>query len=300
MSLVIVDPSQGLTNEKWDNLEHIWRADTFEKFLSYIKFHNNFIEQKRPFVFAIFASFEIYGELKNSCKNVFKDEFEILPIIWQNTGKQLGKNKHLFRNVTRLLAMIYIGGRSQNVTNETPECTTNVICAVGERNFAANNNVYEIASLPVALIENLIRAHSNPSDWIFCACSGTGSTMIAALHEERNCISMEKDTFNFQGLQIRFITEIKSISQESTRKAIKRSIDVAENSQAQKKSKPNCITEMSEDKVDDDSIGQPCCYNDCDEQNDLSRCDKCQKLFCKVDNLVISGDNQVCFQCMNL
>lgn len=140
------------------------RADTFEKFLSSIKFHNNFIEQKRPFVVAVFTSFEIYGELKNSCKNVFKDEFEILPIIWQNTGKPLGKNKHLFRNVTRLLVMIYIGDRSQNVTNETPECTTNVICAVGDRNFAANNKVYEVASLPATLIENLIRAHSNPND----------------------------------------------------------------------------------------------------------------------------------------
>jgi len=58
---------------------------------------------------------------------------------------------------------------------------------------------------------------------------------------------------------------------------------------------------MSEDKEgDDDSIGQPCCYNDCDEQNDLGRCDKCQKLFYRADHLVISGDNQVCFQCMNL
>lgn len=99
--------------------------------------------------------------------------------------------------------------------------------------------------------------------------------MIAALHEERNCISMEKDPFNFQGLQIRFTTEIESIHQEPTRKASKRSLNVAKNSQAQKKSKPNCIAEMSEDKGDDDSIEQPCCYNDCDEQNNLSRCDKC-------------------------
>lgn len=63
--------------------------------------------------------------------------------------------------------------------------------------FAAR--LYYIASHPVELIENLVRAHSNPNDWIFFASSGTESTMIAALHEERNCISMENDHFNFSG-----------------------------------------------------------------------------------------------------
>jgi hypothetical protein len=298
MSMTIVDPPQGLTDETWDSLEYHWRADTFEKFLSSIKFHNNFIEQKRPFVIAFFTRFDLYGELVDSCNNVFKEEVEILPIIWQNTIKPLSKNKQVLRNVTRLIAMVYVGGRSQNISNETPECPDNILRAPGERSFVANGDTYHVASLPVELIVKLIRVHSNINDWIFCACSGTGSTIIAALHEERNCISMEKDPFNFQGLQIRFTTEVEFILQEPLRKACKRSLDDAESSQTAKKSKTDCSVTIDEE--DEELISkQACNHSNCGEQNDLSKCDECQKLFCRSNHVIISGENRLCFQCMN-
>lgn len=82
MSLVILDPPQEITSADRHTQEHIWRSATFEKFLFSIKFHNNFIQQQRPFVIACFIRFELYGELVECCQKVFGEGTDIQPLIW--------------------------------------------------------------------------------------------------------------------------------------------------------------------------------------------------------------------------
>lgn len=60
------------------------------------------------------------------------------------------------------------------------------------------------------------------------------------------------------------------------------------------KSRSYCNRETNEDN-DEDCIAQACCHYDCDNLNGLGKCDKCQKLFCKANHIVITGDEKNLF-----
>jgi len=48
------------------------------------------------------------------------------------------------------------------------------------------------------LFQELVRTHSNPNDVIVDPFGGSGTTYIASLLEGRRCISVEKDTTQFE------------------------------------------------------------------------------------------------------
>lgn len=52
---------------------------------------------------------------------------------------------------------------------------------------------YHETQKPVALLEWLIKTHTNPKDTVLDSCMGSGSTVIAASNLDRNSIGIEKD-----------------------------------------------------------------------------------------------------------
>lgn len=46
---------------------------------------------------------------------------------------------------------------------------------------------------PVSLVRKFIRAHTDPGDLILDPFGGSGTTAVAALHEGRRCLIVEKD-----------------------------------------------------------------------------------------------------------
>ena len=55
-------------------------------------------------------------------------------------------------------------------------------------------NVFHPTQKPVALFEYLIKTYTNEGDTVLDNCAGSGTTGIAALRTNRECILIEKDT----------------------------------------------------------------------------------------------------------
>ena len=222
-----MDPPYGVTQETWDV------RMTKEQFKSVLNSVLRIQSKADAFTFITFCAAEMISGFLEALHDVKTAPGSIWKVslthgVWVKTGAYVAPSGAPLQCATEFLVFGFFTRKKNNMgmvidSSNLLRGISNYRAEEKRLNFwecpspskmmdPHGNVVVNKAQKPVRLLQNLIEHFSQPDDKVLDLCSGTGTTAIACMLTNRNCVSMDKDRYQCLKHRARFISAWNEIS----------------------------------------------------------------------------------------